>query len=77
MINLEGGVFISPAQDPGLNNETGEGQRTGPTRTWFIKTSVPAFKPAATESSNEFSNRFFSLTTAFRKSVLSMCGAYG
>jgi hypothetical protein len=44
--------------------------------TWFINTSVPAFKPNATESSREFSNRFFSLTTEFKKSVLSIWGAY-
>jgi hypothetical protein len=44
--------------------------------TWFIKTSVPAFNPAATDSSKTFSNRFFSRTTPLRKSVLSMCGAY-
>jgi hypothetical protein len=46
-------------------------------RTWFIKTCVPAFNPEATQSSSVFSNRFFSRTTAFKKSVLSMCGAWG
>lgn len=45
--------------------------------TWFINKSVPAFNPPATLSSNAFSNLFFSLTTAFKKSVLSICGAYG
>ena len=40
-----------------------------------MSTCVPAFNPDATQSSSVFSNRFFSLTTAFRKSVLSMCGA--
>ena len=44
-------------------------------RTWFISTCVPAFNPEATQSSSVFSNRFFSRTTAFKKSVLSMCGA--
>ena len=44
--------------------------------TWFINTSVPAFNPAATDSSKTFSNRFFSRTTPLRKSVLSMWGAY-
>lgn len=50
--------------------------RERPQRTWVMSTCVPAFNPEATQSSSVFSNRFFSLTTAFRKSVLSMCGAY-
>ena len=33
-------------------------------------------RPPATESSSTSSNRFFSRTTVFKKSVLSMCGAY-
>jgi hypothetical protein len=44
--------------------------------TWFMSTSVPAFSPPATASSSAFSNRFFSRTTAFKKSVLSINGAY-
>lgn len=43
-------------------------------RTWFMSTSIPAFKPWATESSSTFSNRFFSLMTPFRKSPTSTCG---
>ena len=43
--------------------------------TWFIKTSIPALRPFATESSRTFSNRFFSRTTLFKKSVTSMLGA--
>jgi hypothetical protein len=46
-------------------------QRSG-LLTWFIRTSIPAFSPFATESSSRFSNRFFSLTTGFKKSVRSM-----
>lgn len=41
-----------------------------------MSTCVPAFNPDATQSSSVFSNRFFSLTTTFKKSVLSICGAY-
>jgi|SRR5712672_2043547 len=44
--------------------------------TWFMRTSMPAFNPFATESSSKFSKRFFSLTTGFRKSVPSTCMAY-
>lgn len=54
---------------PGLGTSPGS-------PTWFINTSVPAFNPAATDSSNTFSNRFFSRTTPLRKSVLSIWGAY-
>lgn len=45
-------------------------------QTWFMRTSMPAFSPFATESSSKFSKRFFSLTTGFRKSVTSTWGAY-
>lgn len=44
--------------------------------TWFISVSVPMFSPPATASSKLSSKRFFSLTTVFKKSVLSICGAY-
>jgi hypothetical protein len=42
-----------------------------PPLTWFMSTSIPALRPAATASSSTASNRFFSRITALRKSVLS------
>jgi hypothetical protein len=41
-----------------------------------MSTSTPAFIPAATASSSEPSNRFFSCMAALRKSVRSMYFAY-